>query len=406
MFLHVVSMEVLRATVYRLYPTPEQAAQMARIAGACRFVYNLALEQRRDWWRSGRRFSFAQQCRELTALRREVDWLRECPVHALQNALRDVERAYQNWWAGRAAAPRFRRKGDRDSFRESDPACFELRRTGRKTGVVRIPKVGWVRFRGWYAIPGDMRSLTVSRRAGVWSASIQWRREVADPAPSVLPPLGIDMGVAVALVTSDGRLIEGPRAFEAARRRLAFLQRAAARKKKGSANRRKAVAKVARLHARVAAIRRDWMHKQTTTLAENQGVVVVENLRVRSMSASAKGTVEQPGRGVRQKAGLNRSILEGGWFAFRETLAYKLAERGGYMVTIDPAYTSQTCSACGVRDRASRKTRDLFACTACGHAEHADVNAAKTILRQGLPSMPVEDRGCAASEAGTIPRAA
>ena len=396
----------MRANVYRLYPTPEQAAQMARIAGACRFVYNLALEQRRDWWRPGRRFSFAQQCRELTALRRGVDWLRDCPVHALQNALRDVDRAYQNWWAGRASAPQFRRKGDRDSFREGDPACFELRRTGRKTGMVRIPKVGWVRVRGWYAIPGDMRSLTVSRRAGVWSVSIQWRREVVEPAPSVLPPLGIDMGVAVALATSDGRLIEGPRAYDAARDRLAFLQRAVARKQRGSANRRKAVAKVARLHARVANIRRDWMHKQTTTLAENQGVVVVEALRVRSMSASAKGTAEQPGRRVRQKAGLNRSILDGGWFAFRETLAYKMADRGGHLVTVDPAYTSQTCSACGAVDRNSRRSRAAFVCTVCGHAEHADVNAAKTILRRGTPSMPVEDRGCAASEAGTTRRAA
>ena len=396
----------MRANVYRLYPTPEQAAQMARIAGACRHVYNLALEQRRDWWRPGRRFSFAQQCRELTALRREVDWLCDCPVHALQNALRDVDRAYQNWWAGRASAPQFRRKGDRDSFRESDPACFELRRTGRKTGMVRIPKVGWVRVRGWYAIPGEMRSLTVSRRAGVWSASIQWRREVVEPAPSALPSLGIDMGVAVALATSDGRLIEGPRAFDAARDRLAFLQRAVARKKKGSANWRKAVAKVARLHARVANIRRDWMHKQTTTLAENQGVVVVEALRVQSMSASAKGTVEQPGRSVRQKAGLNRSILDGGWFAFRETLAYKLADRGGHLVAVDPAYTSQTCPACGAVDRGSRRSRDLFACTACGHTEHADINAAKNILRRDTPSMPVEARGCAADEAGTARRVA
>lgn len=396
----------MRANVYRLYPTPEQAAQMARIAGACRFVYNLALEQRRDWWRPGRRFSFAQQCRELTALRRGVDWLRDCPVYALQNALRDVDRAYQNWWAGRASAPQFRRKGDRDSFREGNPACFKLRRTGRKTGMVRIPKVGWVRVRGWYTIPGDMRSLTVSRRAGVWSVSIQWRREIVEPAPSVLPPLGIDMGVAVALATSDGRLIEGPRAYDAARGRLAFLQRAVARKQRGSANRRKAVAKVARLHARVANIRRDWMHKQTTTLAENQGVVVVEALRVRSMSASAKGTAEQPGRRVRQKAGLNRSILDGGWFAFRETLAYKLADRGGHLVTVDPAYTSQTCSACGAVDRNSRRSRAAFVCTVCGHAEHADVNAAKTILRRGTPSMSVEDRGCAASEAGTTRRAA
>lgn len=399
-------MKQLRANVYRLYPTPDQAARMARIAGACRFVYNLALEQRRIWWRPGRRLSFARQCRELTELRREVEWLKDCPVHALQNALRDVQRAYENWWAGHAFAPQFRRKGDRDSFRESDPACFEVRRTGRKSGMVRIPKVGWVKFRGWYDIPGEIRSLTVSRRAGVWSASVQWRREVEEPAASTLPPVGLDMGVAVAVATSDGRLIEGPRPYEKARRRLASLQRAVARKRKGSANRRKAVAKVARLHARLANLRRDWMHKQTTDLAKNHGLVVVEDLKVQSMSASARGTVEQPGRNVRQKAGLNRSILDGGWYAFRVTLAYKLAERGGQLIAVDPACTSRTCSACGVVDKASRRSQAEFGCVACGHADNADINAAKNIVGQGLPFMPVEGGGCAPGEAGTARRAA
>jgi putative transposase len=109
---------------------------------------------------------------------------------------------------------------------------------------------------------------------------------------------------------------------------------------------------------------------------------------------------------VRQKAGLNRSILDGGWFAFRETLAYKLAERGGRLVAVDPACTSQTCLACGVMDRNSRRSRAAFVCTACGHAEHADINAAKTILRRGTPLMPVEARDCAANEAGTTRRAA
>lgn len=251
-----------------------------------------------------------------------------------------------------------------------------------------------------------MRSLTVSRRAGAWSTSIQWRREVAEPAPSTLSPLDIDMGVAVALVTSDGRLIEGPRVYDAARRRLAVLQRAVARKKKGPVSRQKAVAKVARIHARVANIRRASMHKQTTAIAESQGVVGVEALRVRSMSASAKETAEQPARRVRQKAGLDRSILDSGWFVFHEALAYKLADRGGHFVAVDPAYTSQTCSACGAVDRGSRRSRDLFACTACGHTEHADINAAKNILRRGTPSMPVEARGCAADEAGTARRVA
>jgi len=155
--------------------------------------------------------------------------------------------------------------------------------------------------------------------------------------------------------------------------------------------------------SRIVAIRRDWIHKQTTALAKNHGLVVVENLRVKSMSASARGTEDQPGRNVRQKAGLKRSILDAGWYTFRAILSYKLEERGGYLLAVDPAYTSQTCSECRVVDRESRRTRAEFLCTSCGHTDNADINAARNILRQGLPSMPVEGRGYAPEEAGSSP---
>ena len=403
---HVPDLELHRAIVYRLYPTPEQAARMARIAGACRFAHNLALEQRRAWWRPGRRFSFAQQCRELTELRREVDWLADCPVHALQSALRDVDRAFANFFAGRAAYPQFRRKGDRQSYRQPDPATFAVRRTGRRTGQVRLPKIGWVRLRGWRALPGEARSLTVSCRAGQWFVSVMCRIQAVDPAPSQLPAIGIDRGVAATLATSDGRLIAGPNAYKAAMARLQHLQRSVARKTKGSANRAKAVAKLARAAARVADVRLDWLHRTTTTIAKTHGVVVLEDLRTKSMSRSARGSVETPGRNVRAKSGLNRAILDQGWSAFQGLLDYKLRERRGELVLVSPAHTSQTCACCGHRAAANRRRRDLFACVACGHTEHADTNAAKIILRQGLPSMPVEGRGCAPGEAGTIPELA
>ena len=195
-----------KANSYRLYPDAGQRETLARIAGACRMVYNLALEQRRDWWqryrdRTGQAISFAGQCRELTALRQEVDWLREAPIHPLQQALRDLNRAYQNFFSGRTGYPTPRRKGLHDSFRFPDPTSLRVERTGKRTGRIKLPKLGWVAFRGWYDLPGAIRNITLSRRAGQWFASVQWERDCAEPAPSVQPAVGLDMGVSVFAAT-------------------------------------------------------------------------------------------------------------------------------------------------------------------------------------------------------------
>ena len=180
---------------------------MSQIAGACRFIYNLALEQRRDWCRPGRKFSFASQCREVTLLRAEVEWLNAAPVHTLQQALRDLERAYQNWWAKRAAAPTPRKKGVNDSFRFPDPVSLRVERTGTSSGRIKLPKLGWVKLRGWQALPGEISDITISRRAGQWFAAVQCEREVDEPVASALPAVGIDMGVTIFAALSDGSAI-------------------------------------------------------------------------------------------------------------------------------------------------------------------------------------------------------
>lgn len=397
-----------KAVLFRLYPTPGQAAQMAQIAGACRFVYNLALEQRRDWYRPGRNFNFASQCREVTQLRAEVEWLKAVPVHTLQQALRDLDRAYQNWWAGRAKAPTPRRKGLNDSFRFPDPVSLEVERTGTSSGRVKLPKLGWVRLRGWKALPGAICTITVARRAGQWFAAVQCERDMVEPSPSTLPPVGIDMGVAVFAALSDTTTIAPANHGKKAMRSLRKAQRALARKKRGSANRRKAMRRVARIQRRVANARKDFLHKHSTTIAKNHGVVVVEALKVRSMAASARGTAEAPGRRVRQKAGLNRAILDQGWSMFRTMLAYKLADRGGQLIEVSAVYTSQTCAVCGAVDAASRVSQAAFVCTSCGHTANADANAAINILRRADSALkPVEGhRTKRPYEAGTRRRVA
>ncbi len=402
-----------KAVLFRLYPTPEQAAQMAQIAGACRFVYNLALDQRRDWWRqyravTGGNISFASQCRELTELRAEVDWIKAAPVHALQQALKDLDRAYQNFFAGRAAYPTPRKKSINDSFRFPDPVSLIVKRTGKSSGQMKLPKLGWVRLRGWQPLPGDICNITVSRRAGQWFAAVQCEREVSEPTSSALPVVGIDMGVAVFAALSDGTTIQPANHGKKALRALRRAQRALARKKRGSANRRKAIRRVAKIQQRVANARKDFLHKRSTEIAQNHGTVVVEALEVRNMSASAKGSVEQPGRRVKQKAGLNRAILDQGWSMFRAMLAYKLADRGGRLIEVPAAYTSQTCPVCGHVSAANRERQADFVCVACGHAANADTNAAINILRRADSALkPVEEhRVKRPREAGTSRRKA
>lgn len=374
-------MIVRRAHVYRLTPTPEQAHRLTRWVGAVRFVYNLALEQRRVFWRPGRKFDFHSQGKEVTALRGEVDWLRDVPADALRTALRDLDKAYSNWWSGRAAAPSPHKRGVHDSMRFREPG-LTVTRLSRHLGEIKLAKIGRIRLRWDRPLNGKLRNVTVSHRAGQWFAACQYEYEVAEPPASVLPVVGIDRGVTVFAALSDGSFVQPTNHGKAALRAIARAQRNLARKKKGSNRRRKQVQRVARLHLRVANARKDFLHKTSTTIAKNHGTVVLEKLSVKNMTGSARGTAEEPGKNVRAKAGLNRAILDQGWGAFRVMLAYKLAIRGGSLVEVDPRYTSQTCAACGDINSSSRDGI-RFLCVGCGHGDHADTNAAINIARLG-----------------------
>ena len=183
--------------------------------------------------------------------------------------------------------------------------------------------------------------------------------------------------------TSEGVHQEPLHALKRQAARLRRYQRAVARKQKGSNNRKKAVNRLANLHRRIARQRTDWLHKRSTALARDHAVIAMEDLRVGAMSRSSAGTLETPGTNVKAKSGLNRAILDQGWGTFRNMLVYKLQANGGQLVLVPPAYSSQRCSACGFIHAENRKTQARFACVACGHQEHADVNAAKNILAAG-----------------------
>ncbi len=385
----------IRGLRYRLEATAEQEELFVRFAGVCRLVYNLALEQRRDFYRqyhrvTGKQLSYLAQAAELTKLRAEFEWIAAVYVSCQQQALRDLDCAYQNFFTGRAGYPTPRRKRVHNSFRFPGREV-ETKRLNAKWSAVRLPKIGWVKYRDTRLMRGKLKNVTVARDALGWH--VCFACEIEAPVQSTNLPLsvGIDRGITNTLMLSTGEAFRMPTSLVAMERRQRRLHRAVSRKRRGSARRLKAVRRVAKLAARMARIRRDFQHKAARSIAERIGCVTIEALPIRTMTASAKGTIAAPGRRVRQKAGLNRAILNQGWGGFETILAYKLIERGGALATVDPAYTSQTCSACGAVDSASRESQARFNCRHCGFVAHADHNAAVNILRRNTASMRMED---------------
>ena len=252
-------------------------------------------------------------------------------------------------------------------------------------GFFFLPKIGWVKYRNSRNIQGIPKQITVSLSAGKWYVSIQTEREVAGIVhPSTSDSaIGIDMGIARFVTTSDGTYIEPLNSFRKHEKKLRKIQRKLSRMQKFSSNWQKQKLKLQKQHRKIANVRNDFLHKHTTAISKNHAVVVMEDLKVRNMSRSASGTIEQPGRNVRAKSGLNKSILDQGWFEFRRQLTYKLSWLGGALILIPPQHTSQTCSHCGCVDRSSRQTQSRFKCTACGFEINADYNAALNILAAG-----------------------
>ena len=413
-------MQTIRGHVYTLYPSPEQAHLLSQTAGVVRLVYNLALEQRRIWggkpYAGGavRNFGAMGMSGELADLRASEPWIAAVSQTAQMQALIDLDRAYANFFEGRAGYPRKRKKGQDDGFRQAGRE-ITVRRLNRKWSEVRIPKIGWVRdtrpLRAKTDGTVDIRNATISRRpGGGWQISIAVRCDISErPVPA--EAVGVDRGVAVPFALSTGEMIRLPETVPALERAQRRAQKKLSRGKRGSRRYALARARLAKLKGRLARIRAHAAHGLSRDLVNRFGLVAIEDLKIRSMTRSARGTVEAPGKNVAQKSGLNRSILGIGWYALERMLGYKLEETGGVMVKVPAAYTSQTCAACGHVDARSRESQALFACTACGAQTNADTNAARNILDRALrpdsyrrgntPLLDVEASALAACEAST-----
>jgi putative transposase len=362
---------------YRLEPTTRQAEGLLRHCSDARYTWNLCVEQE-QWWRPGRGRmpGFAERCRQLTEARAENPWLAAGSVIVQQQAIKDHAQAMVRFFAGNHGRPRWRRRGEDEGFRIVAVSAGDVRRLNRRHGEVRVPKVGWVRFRWSRAVPADVRSYRVTcDRAGRWHVAFA---HVPDPVdgPGTGEIVGIDRGVTVSAALSTGEMLIVPGLTVPEARRLRRLERKLARAQRGSARRARVKTAIARLKTRETARRKDWAERASTTIARRFDVIRVEELDIKAMTRSARGTAGKPGRGVAQKAGLNRGIQRSGWGLLNRRLEDKAP---GRVEKIPAAYTSQRCSACGHVAPDSRKSQAAFRCVACGYASNADVNAARNI---------------------------
>ena len=362
---------------YRLLPTPAQEAVLRGHCAHARFTWNLAIEQHSHWRPArGSAPGYLEQCRQLTAARKQYPWLAAGSQMVQQQALRDFTQAMAKFFGGTHGRPSWRKAGRDEGFRVVAVKAGEVRRLSRHVGEVRVPKAGWARFRWSRAVPPGVKSYRVTRdRAGRWHVAFAAVPEPI-PTPGSGLAVGIDRGVAVSAALSTGELLRVPVLGSAERKRMLRLERKLARAQHGSNRRGRVKHAIARLKTRQTDRRKDWAEKTSTDIARRFDVIRVEDLRIRDMTRSARGTAGNPGRNVRAKAGLNREILRSGW----GLLVRRLQEKApGRVEKIKPAFTSQRCSACGHVDAKSRQSQTRFVCTVCGFACNADVNAAKNI---------------------------
>jgi putative transposase len=370
-----------RIETIRLYPTVAQEAALEHALHVTRHLYNAALQERKDAYRL-RHISITakMQYAELTTLRKESHHLagvyrelEDAVLHRLDLAFAAFFRRCQR--GETPGFPRFRvaARWRQLEFPHGDRA-LKLDSAQRR---VRVPHVGWVKLRKGRNVPAYGRAWVVCK-GGRYYAQFECERAVEPLAPTGRVA-GLDRGIAVLVATSDGALIENPRHVKASRLALARAQRVVSKAKRGGKNRRKAVAQVARLHEKVARQRRDYAHKVSRRIVNTYDRIALEKLRLRDMTRSARGTVQRPGRHVAAKAGLNRALLDAGFGLIAQLIAQKAERAARQIVYVDAKYSSQTCAQCGHVAKESRSGL-RFCCVACGHGDHADVNAARVIL--------------------------
>lgn len=384
---------------YRLQLTEAQAELSEEYGNICRSVWNTGLDQRRQYRRRGGWMNYVPQAAELADAKTEHEWLKAAPSHILQQTLKDLDKACRDHGTFKV---RWRSKARwSPSFRFPAGNLIIVERLGRKWGRAKLPKLGWVTFRWSRPLGGEVKSATVSRKGRHWFVSFLVSTEETTPEQHAMADtvVGIDRGVVVAATTSDGDFHDRAFVTEGEKTRYRRLQQRLAHTKKGSANRRKAVAAMNRIRGRITDRRGDFCAQVANQITAKNALVVLEDLKTRNMTASASGTLTEPGVNVSQKRGLNRAILDKGWHRLELALANAARYTGARLVKVNPAYTSQWCSACGFVTEGNRESQSVFVCKAagCGYTAHADVNAARNIKAAGQAVSACGDLGVSRS---------
>ena len=282
-------MLIQKSYQYELIPNGEQVRKLKQFCGCCRFVFNKGLEEVKKYYdTTGHFLNYVQLAAFLPKWKQDADWLKDCNAQALQQSMKNLSQSVMNFFAGRANFPRFKAKGRKDSCRFPQGVKYD-----QNNNRIYLPKIGWLRYRNSRTIIGTIKNVTVTAKCGKWYVSIQTEYEQEKPVHTG-GDIGIDMGIVRFATLSDGRYFEPINAFHSLKGRLAKLQRQLKRKTKGSNNWKKLVAKIGKLHHRIANIRKNFLHQISNTISKNHATVYVEDLKVGNMSKSAKGTVENP----------------------------------------------------------------------------------------------------------------
>jgi putative transposase len=370
----------------------EQEEQCEQWIGCCRLVFNLGLEQRETGRLTGNFVNYVNATNDLPELKAEYEFLQQVPAQVLQQALKDLERAFLQFFKQAAKWPRYRRKGTNNSFRYPQGVCCN---DPARNNQVFLPKLGWVRLRNAYprlgtrAHEGELKYTTVSRAADGWYISFTCEVEV--PTPDSISKagkhLGLDMGIVNSVTTSKGDHHQLPTMSDREQKKLQILHRKVSSKARGSKNQKKAAVKLAKYYKYLRDRKVDAVHKLTTSMVKQYGFIVSEALQIKNMTKSASGTIEEPepGTNVAQKSGLNRAILvEQIWGESFRQLTYKSEWYGSLFARAPAHYSSQECSECAHISQENRESQAVFHCKKCGHKANADVNAAVVILQRGL----------------------
>jgi len=380
-------MEINCAYRYELKPNVAQRILLAKHAGVARFAYNWGLGQRIALYEKDKQSTNAiEQHRLLNSLKAsEFPWIYEVSKCAPQEALRNLDRAYQNFFRGVSQGqaigfPSFKRKGERDSFRLT--GTIKL-----KSKHVQLPRLGLIRLKEIPKVRGKILSATITREADRWFVSLSVQMVRPDPTPVQGDAVGIDLGLTCFATLSDGQEIFAPKPLNKSLKRLKKVSQKHSRKCKGSKNRKKSALKLSRLHRKNRNIRQDFLHKQTTNLAKTKSVIVLEDLGVKAMLSQKK---------------FSRSISDAGWGEFRRMLEYKTKWYGSKLVIAPRFYpSSKQCSTCGlVLEKLLLGTRQ-WECPGCQSNHNRDLNAAKNLLKIHTGSSPginaCGDTSCEAS---------